>query len=78
MLLTRSSLKWALLSNLVAWPVSWIVMTRWLENFAYRTEISWWVYVFAGGVVLLIAVFTVSWQTLRAALANPVESLRYE
>ncbi len=78
MLLTKSSLKWALLSNLIAWPVSWIVMSKWLENFAYRTEISWWVYVFAGGSVLLIAVFTVSWQTLRAALANPVEALRYE
>lgn len=78
MLLTKSSLKWALLSNLIAWPVSWFVMSKWLENFAYRTEISWWVYVVAGGSVLFIAIFTVSWQTLRAALADPVEALRYE
>lgn len=78
MLLTKSSLKWALLSNLIAWPVSWVVMSKWLENFAYRTEISWWIYFVSGGSVLLIAVFTVSWQTLRAALADPVDALRYE
>jgi putative ABC transport system permease protein len=49
-------------------------MNRWLENFAYRIEISWWVFALAGGLVLL----TVSTQAIRAALANPVESLRYE
>jgi putative ABC transport system permease protein len=78
MLLTRSSLKWALLSNFIAWPASWFVMSKWLANFAYRTGISWWVYAFAGGSVLIIAVLTVSWQTLRAAVADPVDVLRYE
>ena len=78
MLLTKSSLKWALLANLIAWPVSWFVMSQWLANFAYRTEISWWIYAFAGGSVMLIAVFTVSWQTFRAAFADPVDALRYE
>lgn len=77
-LLTKSSLKWAVLSNLIAWPVSWFVMSKWLANFAYRTEISWWVYVVAGGGVLLIAIFTVSWQTFRAAFSDPVDALRYE
>ena len=78
LLLTKSSIIWALLANFIAWPVSWLAMSKWLENFAYRTEISWWVFVFAGGGVLLIAVLTVSWQTIRAALADPVEALRYE
>ena len=78
LLLTKSTLKWALFANLIAWPVSWFVMSKWLENFAYRTEISWWVFAVASGSVLLIAVLTVSWHTIRAALADPVEALRYE
>ena len=53
-------------------------MNKWLQDFAYRIEIGWWVFVLAGGLALVIALLTVSTQAIRTALANPVESLRYE
>jgi len=53
-------------------------MSKWLQNFAYRIEISWWVFALAGGMALVIALLTVSIHAIRAAVANPVESLRYE
>jgi len=77
-LLSREFTKWVLLANIIAWPIAWYAMNQWLENFAYRIEISWWVFVLAGGVALVVALLTVSWQAINAALANPVESLRYE
>ncbi len=67
-----------LVSIIVAWPVAWYAMNKWLQNFAYRIEIGWWVFVLAGTLALVIALLTVSTQAVRAALANPVESLRYE
>jgi len=70
--------KLVLLANLIAWPVAWWAMNRWLQDFAYRIDISWWVFVLAGGLALGIALLRVSTQAVRAALANPVESLRYE
>jgi putative ABC transport system permease protein len=63
---------------LVATPVAWWVMNRWLEDFAYRIELRWWMFFLVGVVVLLIALVTVSYQTVKAALANPVDSLRTE
>ena len=63
---------------LIAFPVAWWAMYKWLETFAYRTEISWWIFLVAGAVALAIALLTVSIQTVRAALANPVKSLRSE
>jgi putative ABC transport system permease protein len=77
-LLSTQFTKWVLIANLVAWPVAWYAMNRWLENFAYRIEIVWWFYLIAGGLAMLIALITVFSQAVRAALANPVESLRYE
>ncbi len=65
-------------SYAIAIPLAWFAMNRWLQNFAYRIEISWWVFALAGGLALVIALLTVSTQAIRAALANPVESLRYE
>jgi putative ABC transport system permease protein len=53
-------------------------MNQWLQNFAYRIEMSWWMFALAGSLALVIALLTVSWQAVRAAIANPVESLRYE
>jgi putative ABC transport system permease protein len=53
-------------------------MHKWLQNFAYRTEIRWWIFVLSGAVALAIALITVSWQSWRAATKNPVEALRYE
>ncbi|MDR3712627.1 MAG: ABC transporter permease [Puia sp.] len=66
------------IAALIAFPVAWWAMYKWLETFAYRTEISWWIFLVAGAVALTIALLTVSIQTIRAALANPVNSLRSE
>ncbi|HEX9653150.1 MAG TPA: ABC transporter permease [bacterium] len=77
-LLTSDFSKWVLLANVFAWPVAWFAMRRWLEDFAYRTEVGWWMFALAGGAGLSIALLTVSTQAIRAAVANPVASLRYE
>ena len=66
---------WALV---ISAPIAYFAMSDWLQRFAYRIEISWWVFALAGGLALGIALLTVSTQAIRAALANPVESLRYE
>jgi putative ABC transport system permease protein len=77
-LLSKDFVKLVLLANLVAWPIAWYAMNKWLQNFAYRTALGWWIFALAGGLALLIALLTVSTQAIRAALANPVEALRYE
>jgi putative ABC transport system permease protein len=66
------------IAALIAFPAAWWAMYKWLETFAYRTEISWWIFLVAGAVALAIALLTVSIQTVRAALANPIKSLRSE
>jgi putative ABC transport system permease protein len=66
------------LSCVVAVPVAWMVLRNWLQEFAYRTAISWWIFGVAGGGALVIALATVSWQAIRAARMNPVKSLRTE
>jgi putative ABC transport system permease protein len=70
--------KLVIIANAVAWPTAYIVMQRWLQNYAYRTTVGKWVFVLAGGLSLFIALVSVGYQTLRAATANPVKSLRYE
>jgi hypothetical protein len=70
--------KLVIIANAVAWPASYIVLHRWLQDYAYRTNIGVWVFIMAGGLGLLIALLSVGYQTLRAATANPVNSLRYE
>jgi putative ABC transport system permease protein len=77
-LLTNDFIKLVLLANVVAWPVAWYAMNKWLHNFAYRIDLGWQVFAIAGGVTFLIALLSVSAQAIKAALANPVESLRYE
>jgi hypothetical protein len=77
-LLSKDFVKLVLIANLVAWPLAYFIMKCWLQNFAYRIDIGWQVFVLAGGAAVLIALLTVSSQALKAALANPVESLRYE
>ena len=62
----------------IASPLAWYAMHRWLQNFAYRTEITWWIFALAGSITLGIALLTISWQSWRAATRNPVEALRYE
>jgi putative ABC transport system permease protein len=77
-MLSKNFTQWVVVANVVAWPVVWYAMNKWLQNFAYRIEIGWWMFALAGGLALLIALLTVSTQALKAALANPVEALRYE
>ena len=77
-LLTKSFTKWVIFANILAVPVSYYLLNKWLQNFAYRIEISWWIFVLAGSTALLIALTTISVQAVKAAIANPVESLRYE
>ena len=77
-LLLKDFTKWVLLANLIAWPAAWWGMDRWLQSFAYRIDISWPIFLIAGGIALAIALATVSVQATKAALTNPVESLRYE
>jgi ABC-type antimicrobial peptide transport system permease subunit len=77
-LLSKDFVKWIAISILIASPIAYFFMNQWLLNFAYRTNFDWWIFLVAGGLSLLIAIITVSFQTIKAALANPVDSLRYE
>jgi putative ABC transport system permease protein len=77
-LLSKQFTKWVIISNIFAWPIAYYLLSRWLENFAYRMNLGPVPFLVSGAVVLSIAVLTVSFQAIRAALANPVESLRYE
>ncbi len=77
-LLNKDFIKWVGLAFMMAVPISWYTMHQWLEGFAYKTAISWWIFALAGIMALAIAMLTVSWQSFRAAIANPVESLKEE
>jgi putative ABC transport system permease protein len=77
-MLNKDFVKLVLLAFIIACPIAWYSMHQWLQNFAYKTPLSWWVFALAGFVVLVIALVTVSWQSWRAATRNPVEALRYE
>jgi putative ABC transport system permease protein len=77
-MLSRDFLKLVLVANIIAWPLAWLAMNHWLQDFAYRIEIGWWMFALAGGLALVIALLTMSTQAIKAALANPVEALRYE
>ncbi len=77
-LLNKDFMKWVLISLLIGIPVSYYLVTNWQNRFAYKTELSWWIYALAALSALLIALITVSWQSWRAATRNPVEALRYE
>jgi putative ABC transport system permease protein len=77
-MLSKEFLKLVVIASLIAFPVAWWAMHKWLENFAYRITVSWWVFAFAGIIALLIALVTVSFQSIKAAIANPIKSLRTE
>jgi putative ABC transport system permease protein len=77
-LLNKDFLKWVLIAFVIATPITFYAMHKWLENFAYKTSLSWWIFAMAGVLVLGIALLTVSWQSWKAATRNPVEALRYE
>jgi putative ABC transport system permease protein len=77
-LLSKDFLKLVLIAIVIASPVAWYAMNRWLQDFAYRIEIEWWVFALAGLLAVGIALLTVSFQSVKAALMNPVKSLRSE
>jgi putative ABC transport system permease protein len=77
-ILNKDITKWILIANVLALPATWYIMSKWLENYEYHININWWVFIITGFVSLAIALLTVSYQTIRTAIANPVESLRYE
>ena len=78
LMLNKSFVSWVVIAFIIACPISYYAMSQWLQNFAYKTELSWWVFALSGISALLIALITVSWQTFRAARKNPIEALRYE
>ncbi len=76
--LSREFLMLVLIANIVGWPLAYYVMDKWLAQFAYQTTMSWWIFLAAGGLAMSIAIFTISFHAIKAALSNPVNSLRYE
>ncbi|MCX6236212.1 MAG: ABC transporter permease [Bacteroidia bacterium] len=77
-MLNKDFVKWVVIAFVIATPIAWYAMHKWLESFAYKTEQSWWIFALAGLLALGIAMLTVSWQSWKAATRNPVEALRYE
>lgn len=77
-MLVKEFLKWILIANIIAWPISYYLMNNWLQDFAYRTKITWMVFVTVGILSFVIALVTVAYQSIKAALSNPIDALRYE
>jgi putative ABC transport system permease protein len=78
LLLSWQFVKWVVLANVLTWPVAYFIMRKWLQNFAFRMGISWEAFLFSGCMALIISVMAVSYQSVKAAVTNPIESLRYE
>jgi len=78
LMLSKEITKWVIISNIIAWPIAYYLIQRWLEFYAYRIDISIWVFALSGILVVTISLLTISIQTVRAASSNPVDSLRYE
>ncbi len=77
-MLNMDFVRWVAIAFIISTPVAWYIMHKWLENFAYRTDLNWWIFALAGLLTLGIILITVSWQSWKAATSNPVEALRYE
>jgi putative ABC transport system permease protein len=77
-MLSRDFLKLIIIASVISFPIAWYAMNKWLQDFAYKTPVSWWVFALASGVTIAIALITISFQSTKAALSNPVESLRSE
>jgi len=77
-MLNKDFVKWVALAFVIATPIAWYTMHKWLQDFAYKTDVSWWIFALSGLLTLGIALLTVSWQSWKAATRNPVEALRYE
>lgn len=78
LLLSKDFTRWVVVAFIIASPITYFIMNKWLQNFAYRINLSWWIFLLAGLIAYAIALLTVSWQSFRAASRNPVEALRYE
>jgi putative ABC transport system permease protein len=76
--LSKEFTKWVVLANVIAWPIAYYFMNNWLHNFAYRINLNIWIFILSGLAALAIALLTVSYQSIKAATADPVDSLRYE
>ena len=77
-MLSKDFLKLVVVAAFIAFPLSWYTMHEWLQDFAYRTDIGWWIFVLAGFITAVVALLTISFQAIRAANANPVKNLRTE
>ena len=77
-LLSKEFTKWVLVANIAAWPIAYFALSKWLQSYAYSANIALWSFILSGMLALVIALITVSYQSIKAALANPVDSLRYE
>lgn len=77
-LMSREFAKWVLIANIIAWPVAYFTMNNWLQSFAYRIDLSIWIFLSTAVLAFVIAILTVSYQSIKVSLANPVKSLRYE
>lgn len=77
-LLNKEFTKWVVVANVIAWPAAYFILSRWLQEFAYRTSLPWWIFIGSGVIALAGALLTVSYQSLKAALINPADSLKYE
>jgi putative ABC transport system permease protein len=78
LLICRDFVRLIIFSFIIAMPFAYFILNRWLQQYAYRTKLYWWLFVLAGGITILIALVTISWKSLFAARANPVDSLRDE
>jgi putative ABC transport system permease protein len=77
-LINKDFVRWTIIAFIIAVPAAGYAMYKWLESYAYKTDVKWWVILLPGVIVLIISLLTVSWQSWRAATRNPVEALRYE
>jgi putative ABC transport system permease protein len=77
-MINKDFIKGVVIAFIIACPIAWYALHKWLENFAYKTALHWWVFAAAGAVAIIVALLTISWQSWRAATRNPVEALRYE
>jgi len=77
-MLNVNFLRWCIVAFFIATPVAWYIVGKWFENYVYKTNISWWIFILAGLIVGLIVLITVTIQSWRTATRNPVEALRYE
>jgi len=78
LLLSKEYVKWVFIANVIAWPVAYYSINKWLQNFAYHSEIDFLLFIISGLIVLAIALFSVCYQIIRAASANPIDSIKYE